>query len=672
MKLYLKLALDSIRKNRRLYIPYIFIGSVMVMIHYILNTLSLSPLLRAFKGGSTLRTMLPFGAEVVLLFSVIFLFYCSRFILRQRHAEFGLYNVLGMGKKNLTGLMIVENLLTAMASILLGLLLGLALAKLAETAMLRLIKADVDYALRLDSASLRGTAVGFVIIYGVLLLSAVWTVWRSDPLQLMRSAQAGEKPPRANWLLALLGMVLLVWAYHDAVTIVNPLKALTTFFYAVVLVIIATYLLFIAGSVALCRLMQRSKRYYYKANHFVSVSTMAYRMKRNGAGLASICILLTMVLVMLSAVLSLYIGAEESLMERYPQDVQLYTSATRWEDFTEENFASRRALLQQIAPEQTDVQEYVWAEVGGMFSGDGIIIDYSTASKNQVDYDDVGYLNVVSLEDYNRLTGEDLTLDADECLLLCRGVNWDADTFTLQGGTPLRVREAREDTLRLGSNTNYMFPTITLITPDLRGVLAHLTISYDGLPGLNMGLYWHYSYNMAGTAAEKSAMYDVLMNHMQALSFPRDAGGYSFYIGVREHERDDFYGTYGGLFFLGILLGIVFITAAILIIYYKQLSEGYEDQKRFAIMQKIGMTQREIRRSINSQVLTVFFAPLLLAGLHLAFAFPIVWKLLQMFMLNDMGLMVAVTIGCFAGFGVLYAIIYKLTSNTYYKLVAFG
>lgn len=673
MKLYLKLALDSIRKNRRLYIPYIFIGSVMVMIHYILNTLSLSPLLREFKGGSTLRTMLPFGAEVVLLFSVIFLFYCSRFILRQRHAEFGLYNVLGMGKKNLTGLMIVENLLTATASILLGLLLGLALAKLAETAMMRLIKAEVDYALRLNSASMRGTALGFAVIYGVILLSAIVTVWRSDPLQLMRSAQAGEKPPRANWVLALLGLVLLIWAYHDAVTIVNPLKALTTFFYAVVLVIIATYLLFIAGSVAVCRLMQRSKRYYYKANHFVSVSIMAYRMKRNGAGLASICILLTMVLVMLSAVLSLYIGAEESLLERYPQDVQFYTSASRWEDFTEENFASRRALIQEIAPEQTDVQEYVWAEVSGMFSGDGIIIDYSTVPKEQVDYDDVGYLNVVSLEDYNRLTGENLTLDADECLLLCRGVTYDAGTFTLQGGAPLRVREAREDALDLGSNTIYMFPTVTLITPDMRGVLAHLPLSYDGTPGLNMGVYWHYSFNMAGTAADKSAMYNVLMNHMQELAFPRnEGGGYAFYLGVREHERDDFYGTYGGLFFLGILLGIVFITAAVLIIYYKQLSEGYEDQKRFAIMQKIGMTQREIRRSINSQVLTVFFAPLLLAGVHLAFAFPIVWKLLQMFMLNDMGLMVTVTIGCFAGFGALYAVIYKLTSNTYYKLIAFG
>lgn len=672
MKLYLRLALDSIRKNRRLYIPYIFIGSVMVMMHFILNTLSVSPLLRDFKGGSTVRTMLPFGADVVLLFSVIFLFYCSRFILRQRNTEFGLYNVLGMGKKNLNGLILVENLLTASASIVLGLMLGLALAKVAESAMLRLINAEVDYALRFDSASVMGTASAFAIIYGVILLSAVWTVWRSDPLQLMRSAQSGEKPPRANWLLALMGVVLLVWAYHDAVTIGNPLKALTTFFYAVVMVILATYLLFITGSVALCRLMQRSKRYYYKANHFVSVSIMAYRMKRNGAGLASICILLTIVLVMLSAVLSLYIGAENSLMERYPQDVQLYTTCSNWDDLTEENFAPRRALMQEIAPEQTEVQEYVWAEVSGMFSGEGILVDYTLARDGEVamDYDDVGYLNVVSLADYNRLSGEDLALDADECLMLCSDAMYQGETFTIQGGTPLRVRESREDTMQLGSNMNYMFNTITMVVRDMRSVLAHMDITYNSPTGLRTALYWHYSFNMPGTAEEKSAMYDVVMNHMRDLAFPRDGGGYGFYIGVREYDRSDFYGTFGGLFFLGILLGIVFIAAAVLIIYYKQLSEGYEDQKRFAIMQKIGMTQREIRRSINSQVLTVFFAPLMLAGLHLACAFPLVWKLLQMFMLKDLGLTIAVTVGCFAGFGVVYAIVYKLTSNVYYKIVA--
>lgn len=671
MKLYFKLAMDGIRKNRKLYLPYMLIGSVMVMMHYILTALSVTPVLREFKGGNTLRTMLPFGADVVLLFSLIFLFYCSRFILRQRNAEFGLYNVLGMGKKHLSLLMLVENLLTAALSILIGLGLGLALEKLAESGMLRLINADVGYDIYVNADSLGHTALCYGGIYLLILLGAMLKAWRSDPLQLLRSVQAGEKPPKANWVLAVIGLGLLAWAYHDAVSISNPLKALETFFYAVVMVIIATYLLFIAGSVAVCRLMQRSKRYYYKPNHFVSVSTMVYRMKRNGAGLASICILLTIVLVMLSAVLSLYMGAEDSLLARYPYDVSIYTSTNDRSDLTEEHFAPRRELLRELAPSQNDAREYAWVEAAGMFTETGITIDYTSVDKSQVDYDDIGYLNVVSLADYNRMTGDNQVLAEAECLLLCRDVDFAYETFTIQGGEPLTVKAVMEDELHLGSSTNYMFPTVTLITLDILDVTSHLEPSYNGIGNMGMTLYWGYSFNMDGTAAEKSAMYDMLMNNMGDLAFPREkSGGYTFYIGVREHEREDFYGTYGGMFFLGILLGVVFIAAAVLIIYYKQLSEGYEDQKRFAIMQKVGMTRREIRRSINSQVLTVFFAPLLLAGLHLAFAFPLVWKLLQMFMLNNLSLTVAVTLCCFAGFGLMYAVVYKITSNTYFAIVS--
>lgn len=671
MKLYFKLAMDGIRKNRKLYLPYMLIGSVMVMMHYILTALSVTPVLREFKGGSTLRTMLPFGADVVLLFSLIFLFYCSRFILRQRNAEFGLYNVLGMGKKHLSVLMLVENLLTAAVSILIGLSLGLALEKLAEAGMLRLINADVGYDVYVNADSLGYTALCYGAIYLLILLGAMLKAWRSDPLQLLRSVQAGEKPPKANWVLAVIGLVLLAWAYHDAVNIINPLKALETFFYAVVMVIIATYLMFIAGSVVVCRLMQRSKRYYYKPNHFVSVSTMVYRVKRNGAGLASICILLTIVLVMLSAVLSLYMGAEDSLLARYPYDVTFYTRINDRSNLTEAYYAPRRELLQEIAPSQTDVREYAWVEAMGMFTETGITVDYTSVNKGQVDYDDVGYLNVVSLADYNRMTGDNQVLAEDECLLLCRDVDFAYDTFTIQGGEPLTVKAAMEDELHLGSSANYMFPTITLITPDILDVTSHLEPIYNSTGNLVMTLYWGYSFNMDGTAAEKSAMYDMLANNVKELAFPREEyGGYAYYIGVREHEREDFYGTYGGMFFLGILLGVVFIAAAVLIIYYKQLSEGYEDQKRFAIMQKVGMTRREIRRSINSQVLTVFFAPLLLAGLHLAFAFPLVWKLLQMFMLDNLSLTVAVTLCCFAGFGLMYAVVYKITSNTYYAIVS--
>lgn len=672
MKLYLKLALDGVRKNRRLYVPYVLIGSVMVMMHYILAALSATPMLRHFKGGGILRELLPLGMWIVAIFAVIFLFYCSSFIIRQRNREFGLFSVLGMSRKNLSLLILVENLLTAGASIVCGLLLGTALEKLAEVGMVRLIGEEISYDLRMDGASVIHTAAMFCGIYLLLLFRAMIKVWRTDPLHLLQSAAEGEKPPKANWIFALLGVVGLAWAYYIAVSIQQPLEALTFFFIAVALVIVATYLLFIAGSVALCRLLQRNKRYYYKPNHFVSVATMVYRMKRNGAGLASICILLTVVLVMLSSTLSLCVGAEDALLSAYPCDVSIETSISAREQMTEENFAARRALLRELVPQQQDVCEYVRGSVSGMFTKDGILIDRSTLEDlTSVATASIGVVHIVSQADYERVTGQQVELADDECLLLCLRMDYTAPTFTLQGGKPLRVKAALPDNIGLGDTQTSIYPSMTLVTPDFEGVIAHLALDNNSyIAGLEIELRWCYAFNVPGSAEDKLALYDPLRNHMHDLAFLRESGGYSYRLSIREMERVQFYGMYGGLFFIGIMLSIVFISAAVLIIYYKQLSEGYEDQKRFAIMRKVGMTKREIRRSINSQVLTVFFAPLLMAGLHLAFAFPLVWKLLQMFNLSNMTLMIVVTACSFAAFGVLYAVVYKVTSNAYFTIVS--
>lgn len=671
MKLYLKLAIDSIRKNRRLYMPYILAGGVMAMIFYILGALSATPMLRHFKGGGMLRELLPLGMWIVALFALIFLFYCSSFIIRQRNREFGLYSVLGMNRKNLSLLVLTENLITAGAAIILGLLLGIALEKLAEMGMVRLLGEEATYEFRLDGAAMLQTAAVFAGMYLLLMLRVVARVWRTDPLQLLQSAAVGEKPPRANWFFALAGMVLLVWAYSMAVSIQQPMEALITFFAAVAMVIAATYLLFIAGSVALCRLLQRNKRYYYKANHFISVSTMVYRMKRNGAGLASICILLTVVLVMLSAVLSLYIGAEDSLLSRYPYDVTIEASIGEWAQMTEENFAARRTLLNELVPNQQHVQECIRGVTHGMFTADGVILDpYTLEDVSQLNMASIGTLQVISLADYNRMTGGQLSLAEDECLLLCWRTSYAGSTFTLQGGPILTVSSVEESLpLVVDAETN-LYPTITLVTPDFEGVISHLTIDNASTTLGAISLFWHYSFDLPGGADAQLALYDPLMNHMRELAFPRETGGYSYNLSIREIERIDFYGMYGGLFFIGVMLSIVFIAAAVLIIYYKQLSEGYEDQKRFAILQKVGMTKKEIRQSVNSQVLTVFFAPLLMAGLHLAFAFPLVWKLLMLFHLSNMGLMVVVTACSFAVFGVLYAVVYKITSNAYFAIVS--
>ena len=672
MKLYLKLALDGVRKNLRLYFPYILIGSVMVMMHYILAALSSTPMLRQFEGGGFLRAMLPMGMWVVVIFAAFFLFYCNSFIIRQRNRELGLFSVLGMSRKNLSLLMLTENLLTAGASITLGMLLGIALEKLAELGMVRLIAEEISYEMRIDGISVIRTAVLFGGIYLLLTLRAIFRVWHTDPLHLLQSTAVGEKPPKANWLFAGLGAGLLIWAYHLAISIQQPLEALTTFFVAVVLVIIATYLLFIAGSVALCRLLQRNRRYYYKPNHFISVATMVYRMKRNGAGLASICILLTVVLVMLSSTLSLCIGAEDAILTTYPHDVLIETHIPSREQMTEENYAARRALLRELAPEQVNVQEYVRGSVSGMFTEDGIIIDAGALEDlYMVVMENIGMVYIVSQQGFEQLTGRTYTLAADECLLLTSRMDYAAPTFTLQGGAPLRVQAVMPDEWQLGADAMNMFPALTLVTPDFAGVTAHLAIDDNNYAsGMEMLLAWCYAFDVPGGAESQLALYDPLMNHVRDLSFLRRHGGYSFNLSIREMKRVGFYGMYGGLFFIGIMLSIVFIAAAVLIIYYKQVSEGYEDQKRFAIMQKVGMTKREIRRSINSQVLTVFFAPLLLAGLHLTFAFPLMWKLLMMLNFSNMPLMIVVTACSFVVFGVMYAVVYKMTSNVYYTIVS--
>lgn len=302
---YPRLAWDAIRKNRRMYDPYILTGSVMVMMFYILMSMLESPNLQDIHGGSFLMDILPYGCVVIAIFSVIFLFYTNSFLIRQRYREFGLYNILGMDKRNISRLMLWEGLYTAGFSIAAGLVCGVAFSKAAELILLNIVAAEITFAMHIGTTSMAVTALIYLGVYGLLLVSALIKVRFSKPLELMQSSRMGEKKLKCNWLFAILGLGLLGCAYYMAVTIEEPMTAMMLFFVAVIMVIIATYLLFISGSVATCKLLQKNKGYYYKPNHFVSVSSMAYRMKRNGAGLASICILLTMVLVMLSSTTSL-------------------------------------------------------------------------------------------------------------------------------------------------------------------------------------------------------------------------------------------------------------------------------------------------------------------------------------------------------------------------------
>ena len=668
---YPRLAMNGIRKNKRLYFPYILTGSVMVMMYYILSFLASTEMLEHMKGGGSLRTMLPFGCAVIGIFGLIFLFYTNSFLIRQRNQEFGLYNILGMDKGNLSRVMFWENLLVAGISIACGLALGIGLSKLAELAMLNILAEPIDFSMRVDRISVRNTALLFCGIYLVLLFNALIRVAQAKPMELLRSAQVGEKPPRANWLLAILGAVVLIGAYYLAVSIRNPLDAIVWFFVAVVMVILATYLLFISGSVAFCRLLQKSKRYYYRPNHFVSVSSMVYRMKRNGAGLASICILLTMVLVTLASTASLYIGGEDSLNTLYPKDMALCLSLPGMEYYNGETFATLREAVTEKVPDQKNIVEFGSGEIAGQFTPEGIQADPESHSSFRVStYDQVGYLWILSLSDYNRMMGANETLEKDECLLYCLRTEFTGSTFSVDGGAPLRVKRVLEDMDTPGNLSVQIVPFIVLITDDFQSLAEPLLSKVNTWGNPVLELSWNYSFDMDGTAKEQIEAYDCLLEEIRDIGIRGADGSYSYSIDGKEEGRAAFYGLYGGLFFIGVLLSAVFLFAAVLIIYYKQISEGFEDQKRFAVMRKVGMTRREIRSSINSQMLTVFFLPLVTAGLHLCFAFPMIRRLLLLFNLTNVGLLAGCTAVCYLIFALFYMAVYRATSNAYFHIVS--
>lgn len=665
-----KLAADGIRKNRRIYFPYILTGSIMVMMYYILSFLAESPTLGQMRGGSVLMSVLPLGGWVIAFFSALFLFYINSFLIRQRNREFGLYNILGMGKRGISWIIVWESILVGALAILAGLILGVALSKIVELSLVNLLHLDVSYKLSIGVTSLWKTALLYAGIYVLLLFSSVIRVFHMKPVELMQSNKVGEKPPKGNWLFALAGLICLAVAYYLAVSIQEPITALTVFFVAVLLVIAATYLLFISGSVVYCRLLQKNKKYYYKPNHFVSVSSMVYRMKRNGAGLASICILLTMVLVMISSTASLYFGAEDSIRSRYPRGVNISVTFQDIEGLGDENIEALRAYVRKENGGKKAVDDFRSGEIAGLFTDTGMIVDPNVLTDfNITTYDDVGYLVIISLEDYNRMAGEKEMLKEDECILYCTRTEYTSDTFALADGNPYRVKKILDDFFLEDELKASITPAICLVVDDFEGFVEPVASLLDSLGNPMLQFDWQYGFYM-DTAEEEIEAANAIRETFRNLETEGNHKIASSHIESREANRAGFFEIYGSLFFLGIMLSIVFLMAAVLIIYYKQISEGYEDQSRFAIMQKVGMTKRDIRKSINSQVLTVFFSPLIFAGIHLAFAFPLLWKLLMLFNLTNRSLIVLITLISYAVFAFFYAIVYKITSNSYYTIVS--
>ena len=657
--LYRRLAWEGIRKNKQLYFPYLLTGSVMVMIFYILYAMTDATWMASVRGSGWAVFVMQLGSIVIGFFSLLFLFYTNSFLVRQRYKEFGLYNVLGMDKRNISRVLFWENLYVALITLLCGFILGIAMSKAAELALMNLLHLPIDYQIRLSPKAMGITILVYGSIFLLLLLNSLVRVRRAKPLELMKTASMGERMPKFLWVEALVGLALLGYAYYLALSIQEPLSALAWFFTAVILVILATYALFLAGSVVLCKLLKKNKKYYYKANHFVSVSSMMFRMRRNGAGLASICILLTTVLVMLVSTASLYIGAEGSIRARYPDGITVTANWDSWQTMVDSAPMLEETVRQ--AAGDSPIHSYRSAETSGLLTETGLYWDADTYRQEHGElrsYDRLGTVIALPLEDYNRMMGTQETLEDGECLLYCSRLRYSWDSFALEGGPALHVKKILTECFDIGSAVASITPTVVLVTKDAQGFMTGATGTFQWICGFDVpetDREQAIALKLSGDLSDQG-------EDIPGLQMTR--------VDSREDNRNGFYELNGSLLFLGLMLSLVFLFAAVLIIYYKQLSEGYEDRSRFAIMRKVGMTRREIRASINSQMLTVFASPLLMAGLHLCFAFPFLWKILILFGLFDKALVTWVALGCFLIFALAYALVYKLTSNSYYTIVS--
>lgn len=662
---YAKLAVNGIRKNARLYVPYLLTCAGMVMMFYIVSYLQDTPVLAGIKGGEEMQAMLSLGSGVMGVFGAIFLLYTNSFLIRRRKREFGLYNMLGMGKGNIARVLFWEALLVLAGTMAIGLAAGVAISKLAELLLLNIMHGNVTFNFTVSPRAVLLTAAVFCIIHALLLIKALLQIRTASAVNLFRSESAGEKPPRANWVLAILGLILLAVAYYLAVTIKQPLVAMAMFFVAVILVILATYLLFIAGSVAICRMLQKNRRYYYKARHFVSVSSMAYRMKRNGAGLASICILSIMVLVTVSSTTGLYFGSEDSLRSRYPRDITLIAKAEDVSMLSDEKRDAARELVDAYVAEHDatahNFRDFRVVSVTGAMKDGAITTDPQEAGMHITD-STIYQVNFLPLPDYNRICGTNETLADDEALISLKRGDYGWDSISVDSKVAYRTRKAPVVFQESGMAAVDVVDTIYVVVKDLQGLQPLLQ------GNTLFTQQWEYGFDsMLSDEDQWEMTYQMDVELSDGLH--RLGMKYVYLEGMAEN-RYDFYGTYGGFFFLGILLSIVFLFAAVLIIYYKQISEGYEDQKRFEIMQKVGMTRKNIRKSINSQLLTVFFLPLVGAGVHLAFAFPMIRRMLILFNLTNTRLLVETTGVTFLAFALIYTLVYRKTSNAYYAIVS--
>ena len=671
--LYPRLAFTGIRKNKKVYLPYILTAIGMVMMFYIISFIAADPGIGSLENGWQFQVFLSFGQYVIGLFACIFLFYTNSFLVRQRKKEFGLYNILGMGKGNLVKILFWETLIIAFVTIVGGLLTGLLFSRAVQLLIARFMGEGQMVAYRVLFPQMKMTFVLFALLFFFLFLCGVRQIYKAKPIELLHSEAVGEKPPKANWIMAFMGLVLLGIGYTISITLANfNMTKMLLITLAIILVIIATYILFIAGSVAFCRLIQKNKNYYYKTNHFVSVSSMVYRMKRNGAGLATICVLCIMVLVILSTTVCLYIGKEDGLRKMYPRDIVVDVTFTGqvgdWEEGFIQNIheTARQALTNQ-GVQGEDLLNYRFTQVATGLVNNQAFIQKSTPAYA---YSNMAQIFIISLEDYNRLMGTSETLGDKQALLYAQKAKYPYDTLEIEGYETLNIVKQVPQMLENGQGYISIYPYLYVVVSPAEKALLDDFLYHSSTSGqIVWSMNDYYGFNLPLEAKEQIEFEKEITRQMSKAA-ENLKNNSSLQIKGTATKRMEIYGMYGAIMVLGGFLSVVFLMATVLTMYYKQVTEGYEDQKRYEIMQKVGMTPKEVKKTINSQVLTVFFLPLVVAGIHLIAAFNMIKVLLELIGVMNTGLLMQVTLISFLVFALFYTLMYLVTSKAYYTIVS--
>lgn len=649
---YFKLAKTNLKKNKRIYFPYILAIIIIVMTFYTMKAISINEGIYDMRSGEQVIMLLRFTTYIIGIFTVIFLFYTNSFIIKNRKKEIGLYNILGMEKKHIAKVFTFETIIVVTISLLLGLISGILIGKLMFLILINLIKFDVTISFYISFKAIISTIELIIGTFIVILIMNLIQIKVTNPIELLKSTEKGEKISKRLWIPAIVGLIALVIGYSMALKVESPIAAINKFFSAVIFVIVGTYCTFKAGIIVFLKMLKKNKRFYYKTNNFISISSMIYRMKQNAAGLANICILSTAVLLTISTTVCLYVGGESSLKNSYPQDIQITFVDYKGDKNNVYDIVNSELSSNNLVKE--NAIEFSYREIIAKLDNNEFKIAKTKYYMNNIS----GICGVafITLNNYNKVENKNVNLNKNEALIYTNEGKYGNDVIKI-GNNNYKVKKELDSLKFVNKEDNAKIKSYFIIVKD-EEVLNEICKSFN-IEELNKDQYY-ISFDIKGSKEDCINFCNNAYNKIYSDNIKFE----SIFM-----DREDYYAMNGGFLFIGAYLGMLFTMAMVLIIYYKQISEGYEDKERFKIMKKVGISDYEVRKSIKKQILLVFFIPLITAIIHIVFAFKMMNKMLALFGVGSITMFIQCTLGTIGVFTVLYVLVYILTAKTYYKIV---